>query len=236
VARTCSSPGKGKVRRGSPSRTVRPQAWCCTSAVLVGLRRKKKGGDASPSRQESAPLVRRVIDAKNPRPRDRFPSAPSREVFHSRRRRGRRRAGPCVRHGSPVPLPAFSCSAGFSLRALYRASQDHARSHRSSHRFEHWPTALPRSDAHSVQALRRCRIDFVRSVANAGSEGRWAGDRARHSWHRASDEPGSQGPMHGAPSSPGFRPALRATGMTKVGVWPEADDAHRRSSEFFGHS
>ena len=64
------------------------------------------------------------------------------------------------KHESPVFLPAFSYSAGFSSALLNRAAKGHARSHRSSHRFEHWPTALQRSDEDRVSASRRCRTNF----------------------------------------------------------------------------
>ena len=122
-----------------------------------------RGRDADLSRQAMRRWFGAVRRGK-PASRDRFSSAPSREVFHSRRRLGRSRAGSCVRHESPVFLPAFSYSAGFSLYAG-RSRRWRSRSITSLVASgEHWPTALQRSDAKSLRASRRCRIYFCAMV------------------------------------------------------------------------
>jgi hypothetical protein len=74
--------------------------------------RRDEGRDADVSRL----AVHRFRDAERrgtSASRDRWAPAPSRELFHSRRRLGRWRAGWRVQRQSPVLLPAFSCSAGF---------------------------------------------------------------------------------------------------------------------------
>jgi hypothetical protein len=141
------------------------------------LRAEKVVGEA----RWTAPGMRRLRGAKrrgSTAPRDRWSPAPSREIFHSRRRLGRRRAGSCVRHEAPVHPPAFSCSAGLSFFTLTRFGR--SRSITSLFALvEHWPTALQRSDAMSVRARRRCRISFHAIVRRRDFSATWIEDAPR---------------------------------------------------------
>jgi hypothetical protein len=176
---------------------------------------KIEGRDADLSRQR----MRRWFGA------DRRGKSASRDREH-RRRRGRcftlgggSADGVRVRGPTRIPCasPRLFMFGGLLLRLLNRASEVHARSHRSSHRFEHWPTALQRSDGRSLRARRRCRIDFRAMLrrrdffATTGpsqpqhvSYIRLTQSR-RHSGAMRSIEPGTQGVTKRSAFAPGFR-------------------------------
>jgi hypothetical protein len=96
---------KAGVRLGPPFDGLRALFSFQTCVLLVGFaaqnRRARRGWRASASLRRVSGAIRRGPSAS----RDWLSSAPSREMFHSWRRRGRWRAGSCVRHEAPVHPP-----------------------------------------------------------------------------------------------------------------------------------
>jgi hypothetical protein len=119
-----------------------PSTWLRTCVILVDPRiEKQKGGTRMCHAWQCAVCTARN-DAAHPRPVIVSTGAVAGGISLSEA--ARPMACGFVRSPRiPVLLPAFSCSAGFSSALLNRAAEVHARSHRSSHRFEQGTNCSP---------------------------------------------------------------------------------------------
>jgi hypothetical protein len=174
--------------------------------------------------------------------RDRWASAPSRKMFHSRRRLGRWCAGSrCSTTQVPGASPRLFMFGGLLFRALNRASENHTQSPRSRVGSNRVPTALQRSDGKSMREVLGCGIRFLGVVEDQGLGAEmWGIDaelRARKSSapHRASPlvGEGSQAPRFqfapmrvrgvSSPSSHALKPLIRLDACAPSHLLPQGE-------------